>query len=442
MRVVPRIGSPVPFWQGSLATPSVGDGGFFVQKIINEYRSPPRPFPDRMPPFRVRFDMHLIARDHGTYGFELDSPWDGALDVDGNRVFGSGPMAPGGGHEGEIVLTAGVHAVTLQVQPAGDPERPIRLLWKEPTKKLRPVAAADVTDPTDPRTHALRTRLAKPIAWVGALLSSFLVVAWVSRVKGDSTRDVALAASVVVAVGFLARAANFDSYPRTDLDETHNAWAGFNLLHEGHPRSWGWHPIYRSTRVSWFSYDYPIVPDAFDHTPLLPVLVGIEATVLGARTMFDCVLPRIRPLMVLVGTLSVAALFFLGRELFGFHIAFVAGILMACSPLVVFNSRLVKEDGLVQLFLLLSVFAYARGGRSARVSSHWLTGIWSGLAAFSKVMGVSIGFGLAAVALAHHRRVAPAARILMATLVLAALYPLYGIALDSETFRALTTYLS
>jgi 4-amino-4-deoxy-L-arabinose transferase-like glycosyltransferase len=261
--------------------------------------------------------------------------------------------------------------------------------------------------------------------------------------KGESRRSMVLAGAVVSAIALSARVPHFDTYPRTNIDESHNAWAGFNWIHEGHPRSWSWHPVYSNTRVLWFSYDYPIVPDAFDHTPFLPLLAGLEATVLGAQTMFDCVLPRIRPLMVLVGTLSVTVFFFLALELVSFRTAFLAATLMATSPLVVFNSRLVKEDGLVQLFLLLAVYAHLRSRRLGGGRSYWVAAVSSGLCAFAKVMGIAVGFALSAVCLAESpRRIRRPAVILAVSLFFASLYPLGGLALDWEAYRRLMAFFS
>jgi hypothetical protein len=434
--VHPRREPSNPYWRGSLAEPAVADGGFFLQKLVNHYRSPPLPFPERTPPYRVRFEMHLVVEHAGAHEFELDSPWYGAVDIDGVRVFGMGPFG-GASREGSIDLRAGVHRVVMSTQPVDDPDQPMRLLWKEPGGRLRPVVRGDLTVPGAERVYSLSAWLASPLVWVGTLLFGLATLLWVFRAGGTHRTDLAIALALVMGLAFLARAAHFDTYPRTNGDESHNAWAGFNLIHEGHPRSWSWIPIYDNTRVMWFSYSYPIVPVSFDHPPFLPLLVGMEATLLGAEDMFDCVLPRIRPLMLLLGTLSVGLLFLVSREITSFRTAFLAAVLMAVSPLVVFNSRLVKEDGLVQFFLLLAVYTYLVGGKRS-----WLSGIAAGLAALAKVMGIAVGFALSAVSFAESpRRLDRPLRIFGVSLLFAAIYPLYGLAIDAETYRRLSSFL-
>jgi 4-amino-4-deoxy-L-arabinose transferase-like glycosyltransferase len=132
-----------------------------------------------------------------------------------------------------------------------------------------------------------------------------------------------------------------------------------------------------------------------------------------------------------------------GREVFGFQTAFVAAMLMAVSPLVVFNSRLVKEDGLVQFLLLLAVYGYLLGRKHGAGRFLWLSAVASGLAALSKVMGVAVGFGLSAVAFAENpRKLHRPAAILAISLLLAALYPLFGMLIDAEAYVRVTTFLA
>jgi hypothetical protein len=386
--------------------------------------------------------MHLRAHERGNYRFELDSPWDGTLDVEGTRVFASGPFAPGWGREGGIDLEPGVHAASLVVQPAPDPDAPIRLLWREPGGRLRPFDAGDVVAPGGRRGLAILERLSAPLIASGVTLFLAVTLFWAFRIENAGRSDIALASALLAGIAFAARAAHFDTYPRTNSDEMHNAWAGFNLIHEGTPRSWSWLPVYRNTRVAWFSYEYPMVDAAFDHPPLLPLLTGLEATVMGARSMYDCKLPVIRPLMIAVGTGAVLVLFFVARILTSFGTAFLAALLMATSPLVVFGSREVKEDNLVAFFLLAALLLYLLGRRTESRRRHWMTGALSGLAALSKVMGIAVGLALSAAALGDGRRVGAALRILAGTLVVASLFPLYGAAIDAETYGRVVSHLS
>jgi 4-amino-4-deoxy-L-arabinose transferase-like glycosyltransferase len=389
--------------------------------------------------------MTLEVDVSGTHTFELDSSWDGGLDIDGERVFGSGPKISGHGRSGEVELARGVHRARLFVQPSGGADSGIRLLWSGPKHALRPVDKDDLTLPENSGYYTWAARVSMPFLGGGLLLIGLIITHWISKTRVEVTRrDKALAILTLLVISFLARFAHFDTYPRGGGDEYHNAWAGWNLIHEGSPKTWSWLSVYESKEMTeWFSYGYPMVARAFDHPPLAQVLAGGVATVLGAKNMFQCTLSRIRPMMVVVGVGSVILLFVVALEVTSFPTAFLAGLIMAVSPLVVFLSRLVKEDCFVQLFLLFALFTYLKGERRKSLGLDFLTGLFCGLAAFSKVLGVAVGVALAAASIVEDtKNIRRPAVILGGTLAIGALYPLYGILIDSRTFFAVLGHLS
>jgi 4-amino-4-deoxy-L-arabinose transferase-like glycosyltransferase len=241
------------------------------------------------------------------------------------------------------------------------------------------------------------------------------------------------------------RSIHFAEYPFFGGDELHNSWAGFNLLHEGKPRSWSRHGVYRERKpLRFFSRSFPIVESAFDHPPLVQIVAGTSATLLGARNMFECTPERIRPPMVILGSASVVLLFFLAKRLFGYRTAFLAGLFMAVSPLVVLNSRLVKEEGLVQFLWLAGALLYLKASEKRNTPGlDFLCGAVLGLAALSKIHGIALGAAFAAAAIAtppaNWKR---ALRLLGTSLAVAALYPLYGLIVDAEAYLAVVTWLS
>lgn len=434
------------YWRGRLAEPAVRSGVYFQSILVNHYRSPPHPFPERVR-FRVTLQMHLAIGDAGVHHFELDSPWLGALEIDGQRVFGSGPFSPGRAGAGEIVLEPGVHQVHLMLQPKDDePEGSIRLLWRTPAKTLRPLTAADLTMEEHPRTFAFGVVAASPLIWMGGFILVYLTLRGaLAQRTTPSLRTLVLTATALAVLALVTRSIHYAEYPLFGGDELHNSWAGFNLLHEGKPRSWSRHPIYREkTPLVYFSRSFPLVENAFDHTPLLPLLAGTGATLLGATEMFQCTPERIRPPMVVLGTASVILLFFLARRLFGFRAAFLAGLFMAVSPLVVVNSRLVKEEGLVQFLWLSGALLYVKASEKRDTPGlDYLCGVLMGLAALSKIHGIALGPAFAAVAVAsppaNWRR---GLRILGTSLAVSALYPIYGLILDAETYLAVVSWLA
>jgi len=129
-------------------------------------------------------------------------------------------------------------------------------------------------------------------------------------------------------------------------------------------------------------------------------------------------------------------------RLFGFPTAFLAGALMAVSPLAVFSSRLAKEDGLVQLFWLAGLYLYVRI-RDKKETPAWdcLLGAVCGLATLSKMPGLALGLAFAAIAIADGRDYRRAVRTLSVALAVAALYPLYGYLLNASLFTEVMSYM-
>ncbi|MFQ5791441.1 MAG: glycosyltransferase family 39 protein, partial [Acidobacteriota bacterium] len=319
-------------------------------------------------------------------------------------------------------------------------------LWATPARGLRPVRPGDLTTAAEPILHRLGVVASSPMLWAGGFLIGYLMLSWVLSTKGGASKRQRVLTGVGVGIlALAARSANFANYPRLGGDELHNTWAGWNLIHEGSPKSWSRLPVYTDkTEVRYFSRSFPIVPKAFDHPPLLQLLAGGMSTLLGARNMFHCVPRRMRPLMVLTGTLGVLLLFLVAERLFDFPTAFLAAVLMAASPLVVFNGRLVKEEGLVQLFWLAATYVYLKLPELRRtVRWDYLCGAVLGLAALSKVHGGALGLAFAAVAVADGGgSLKRAARILVPAMAIAALYPLYGLLLDAPTYLKVLGWLS
>jgi len=226
------------YWTGRLAQPAIRSGVYFQSILVNYYRTPPHPFPERVR-FRVSLRMPLVIRDEGVHHFELDSSWFGALEIDGERVFASGPFSPGYSAAGDIDLGSGVHQVELLLQPGNeDSAGAIRLLWRTPKETLHPLTATDLTRQESPRIFAFGVVAAAPLIWVGGFLLVYLTLsAALAEGTPPSARRLFVTAMVLAVLTLVTRSVNSAEYPLLAGDELHNAWAGFNLLHEGKPKS-------------------------------------------------------------------------------------------------------------------------------------------------------------------------------------------------------------
>lgn len=430
------------FWRGRLASPRVQDFHYFRAALMNHYQYPPLPFPDRVR-YRVLLRMQLIVEESGRHDFELVSPWFGALEIDGERVFGTGPLFPGTEARGSMTLSRGVHEARLLLQPSDANTGGVRLLWMPPGDRLRDVAPRDLQNPSHPRLHRLGSGISTPLLWLGGLLAGFVVTTWV--LVGETSRQKKVLATLLLGLlALAARSANYAYYPRLAGDELNNAWAGWNLLHEGRPKGWSRLPVYpESETVVWFGRSFPIVPEAFEHPPLLQVMLGAASTLAGAENMYQNTPQRYRPPMVVLGSLAVVLLFLISARLVDFPTAFLAGALMALSPLVVFSSRLAKEDGLLQVLWLAGLYIYLRI-RDRKDTPAWdcLLGAVLGMATLSKIPGLVLGFAFAVTAVVDKKDYRRAARVLALALGVAALFPLYGYALNAGLFREVMSFMA
>ena len=151
---------------------------------------------------------------------------------------------------------------------------------------------------------------------------------------------------------------------------------------------------------------------------------------------------RYRPPMIVFGSIGVVLLFLIAARLFDFPTAFLAGALMAASPLAVFSSRLAKEDGLVQLLWLAGLYIYLHI-REKKATPAWdcLLGAVLGLATLSKIPGLALGFAFAVTAVVDGRDYRRAARLLSVALAVAALFPLYGYVLNGGLLHDVMAYM-
>ncbi|MGH9460793.1 MAG: glycosyltransferase family 39 protein, partial [Vicinamibacteria bacterium] len=259
----------------------------------------------------------------------------------------------------------------------------------------------------------------------------------------STRRSRMLGALLLGSLALATRSANYPYFPRLAGDELGNAWAGWNLLHEGRPKGWSRLPVYPESEIAtWFGRSFPIIPEAFEHPPLLPVVLGAASTLAGAENMYQNTPGRYRPPMIVFGSIGVVLLFLIAARLSDFRTAFLVGALMAVSPLAVFSARLAKEDGLVQLLWLAGLWIYLHI-REKESAPAWdcLLGAILGLATLSKIPGLVLGLAFAVTAVVDGRNYRRAARLLSVSLAVGALFPLYGYVLNAGLFHDVMAYM-
>ncbi|MFY0409036.1 glycosyltransferase family 39 protein [Solicola sp. PLA-1-18] len=119
-----------------------------------------------------------------------------------------------------------------------------------------------------------------------------------------------------------------------------------------------------------------------DKTPAALWLMGLSARVLGFSS-FSMLLPQ-----ALLGVVSVAALYGSVRRWFGPAAGFVAGVVLALTPVAALMFRFNNPDALLVLLSVVAAYAVSRAIESPKRALRWmvLAGALVGFAFLSKMM--------------------------------------------------------
>jgi 4-amino-4-deoxy-L-arabinose transferase-like glycosyltransferase len=224
-------------------------------------------------------------------------------------------------------------------------------------------------------------------------------------------------------------------------DEFNNGWIGWNIIHRGMPSGWSWAPPYSGRPIRyWFGNPFRIAEPAFHPSPLFPIIVGIAASLGGARHAFEVSLTYLRLPPIILTVLTTLLVFVLSKKLYNEKVALLASLLYATIPIVVVSGRLTKEENLLAfLFLLatLSTLKYLDTPKQPRYL--YLAAIVAGLSFLTKPTGLCV-VGVVSILLAYHRKWKEIARVVPICLGIVSLYFIYGWWYDWDLFISVFKY--
>src|SRR3990167_5001197 len=164
----------------------------------------------------------------------------------------------------------------------------------------------------------------------------------------------------ILLLGFVLRFNNLTTQPRlgATFDEFAWTWLGISLIQEQIPSSWSNYDVHVGYREykEYLGATFWIITPYLEHPPLFGLIAGSFAIVNGAEGMFDVNLQTIRPLALILGVVSIGALFLLVKELYGEKTALLASLIYATVPTVVIGSRLVQNENFFIPLYLISLF--------------------------------------------------------------------------------------
>ncbi|HJL16592.1 MAG TPA: glycosyltransferase family 39 protein [Sandaracinaceae bacterium LLY-WYZ-13_1] len=248
---------------------------------------------------------------------------------------------------------------------------------------------------------------------------------------------------LVVLLGTGVRLIDYQVMPefRENADELFATWNGWSLLEDGTTRGWSlwphsYHGAVSLEQVRFFGEVRPVISPYFEHPPLLHVLVGAAAHLGGAEHWLDAKLAHTRLVPIGLMALSLALMVAIGRRLTPRGPApWLGAGLFAVIPIIVLQTRVIKEESLLVPLSLGMVWAFLKWRDEGR-RLRWLVlaSVLAGLGMITKVPAVVWVPALVMLVAAERgetKRAAFAAAIGIAT---AALWPLFGALLDWDVF--------
>jgi hypothetical protein len=167
----------------------------------------------------------------------------------------------------------------------------------------------------------------------------------------------------ILIIGGLLRFHNLTIWPREGATFDEFAWTfqGLSIWEKGIPTSWSPHKAY-TNRVEYYNPQgahFTLVTPYLEHPPLFGLVAGGFAYGQGIRTFDDVTIAKIRPLALIMGVVSIYAVFLLASAVYGNSIGLIASGLYAIVPTIVIGSRIVQnENFFIPLFLFALYFAH------------------------------------------------------------------------------------
>jgi 4-amino-4-deoxy-L-arabinose transferase-like glycosyltransferase len=261
-----------------------------------------------------------------------------------------------------------------------------------------------------------------------------------------------LVISISLILGFKLRNRNYNEvpFPGESLDEYSNSWVGLSLIQFGFPVGQSGLAGYPITDNRYINVDriyqgmangntlqmnYPW----FDHPPMMGLISGGYSYIKGARVFEDTTTATIRKPIILMSVVTIGLTSILAYLIFGWKTAVVSSLVMATSPLMVINGRMVQaENGITPLFLLLMICLWFY----KKIRKRYLLvlcAFLSGMAVLFKLSGVALIFSGVLVLLTDNKRglsvrLSEGLIFLTVSLSIAFLFVVYGAAIDFDVF--------
>lgn len=243
----------------------------------------------------------------------------------------------------------------------------------------------------------------------------------------------------ILLLGLILRLHNYANYPQrgASSDEYTYSFMGISLLQKGVPTSWSNFAVYerlgKKEDLTVNNLYFPLVTPYFDHPPFNGLIVGAWAIANGEGEFKDIKLSTIRLVPIFLGVLTSYLVYRLSKKLYDEKTAIFALLIYSVSTIIVMNTRVVFAENLLTPLLLISILIFLSIKKRATLWQILLLGIISGIAFWTKELGVSVFVTI--LALFIHEKVKPFPILL--TIIFSVFflgYGLYGYTYNWELF--------
>lgn len=195
---------------------------------------------------------------------------------------------------------------------------------------------------------------------------------------------------LIIFLGVFLRFYHYELFPIAGETADEYAWShlGTSLIQTGVPTSWSFFSAYEQNQVEGSPYQAPFVSPVFDHPPLFGLIPGLFQSLAEISWQEQPSIKVIRLPLIILGTINLILFAFISTRFFKrkrwqlFSLA-----LFATLPMVVFSSRMVMAENLLQTLLLLSLLVITQ--KNLKFKSILILVI-SCLAILTKISGLII----------------------------------------------------
>ncbi len=241
----------------------------------------------------------------------------------------------------------------------------------------------------------------------------------------------------ILVLSLILRLHNYEKYPQRGAtsDEYTYAFLGMSLLKDHVPISWSAFPAYENLRhLTIRELYFPVVWPYFDHPPLTGFLTGGLSILTGQDTFEKIDLKTIRLVPIFLSMASSVLVFLIALRIYNYKTAIWALLIYSTTAIFVISGRIALSENLLTPIFLSSLYLFILFDKKISYAKAILFGILSGLAFWTKEVGVVVFASLFYLLKTGNTKFKPLVLFIGTSLLIITFYFLYGAYYDWDVF--------